>query len=344
MAGSAGHPRAFCRYPDGKRGWSRLAAGTGDGNPSTTACPRTRSCAWHRCVHVDARGRNLDRVLTEDAARAGARSSRGRLRRLLSETDMRRPGVVIMVVLLALVAAGLTVSASAHSSPCHVAHSCPSDHHSYIWYDAAGQGWDCAKVGAPEVTPADTQRVYYQGLAYQCHGAGGAHTATCGTEAWGVKTLSDPAAQQVDLRPRPTTVSALTALRAPGSIGTRMPGAEMRTWRVRVRLLWQKLEDDSDVHLVVADPATGRTMIAELPSPDCVGAAAGPASAMAAARATLARACGEATTSFTRLSGTATLDGVAFFDFAHGQRGAAPNEVELHPVLHVVPGPVACGG
>src|SRR3954447_4897564 len=237
VAGSAGHPRAFCRYPDGKRGWSRLAASTGNANPSTTAWPHAVLClALVRACRR--RGRNLDRVLAEDAARAGARSSRGRLRRLLSETDMRRPGVVIVVVLLALVAAGLTVSASAHSSPCHVAHSCPSDHHSYIWYDAAGQGWDCAKVGAPEVTPADTQRVYYQGLAYQCHGAGGVHTATCGTEAWGVKTLSDSAAQQVDLRPRPTTVSALTALRAPGSIGTRMPGAEMRTWRVRVRLLW----------------------------------------------------------------------------------------------------------
>ena len=121
-----------------------------------------------------------------------------------------------------------------------------------------------------------------------------------------------------------------------------MRGAEMRTWRIRVRLLWQKLEDDSDVHLVVADPATGRTMIAELPSPDCVGAAAGPASSMAAARATLARTCGEATTSFTRLSGTATIDGVAFFDFAHGQRGAPANQVELHPVLRLSPGPGRC--
>jgi hypothetical protein len=256
---------------------------------------------------------------------------------------MRRPGVILVVLLLALVAAGLSVSANAHSSPCHVAHSCPSDHHSYVWYDAAGQGWDCAKLGAPEVTPADTQRVYYQGLAYQCHSAGGAHTAACGTEAWGVKTLSDPAAQQVVLRPRATTVGALTALRAPGNIGTRMPGAEMRVWRVRVRLLWQKLEDDSDVHLVVADPRTGRTMIVELPSPDCVGAAAGAASAMAAARAALARSCGAATTSFTSLSGTATLDGVAFFDFAHGQRGHAANEVELHPLLRFGAGAGTCG-
>src|SRR5690348_11640149 len=129
---------------------------------------------------------------------------------------MRRPGVVIALFLLALAGAGLTVSAQAHSSPCHIAHSCPSDHHSYVWYDANGQGWDWAKVGAREVGPADTQRVYYDGRAYQCQSAGGTHTAACGTEAWSVKTLSDPAAQEVDLRPRATTVTALRALRAPG--------------------------------------------------------------------------------------------------------------------------------
>jgi hypothetical protein len=256
--------------------------------------------------------------------------------------DMRRPAVVLLVLALALLAAGVALSGTAHRSPCHSVHSCPSDHHSYVWFDAAGQGWDCAKVGAPEVTAADTQRIYHDGLAYQCRRAGGAQTPTCGVEAWAVKTLSDSAAHLVDLRPQRTTVGALVALRAPGNIGTRMPGAEMRTWRIQVRLLWQKLEGDSDVHLVVADPKTGRTMIAELPSPDCVGAAAGVAARMAAARAALAQACGAPTTSFTRLSGLATIDGVAFFDFAHGQRGASANQVELHPVLRFSPGPGRC--
>lgn len=255
---------------------------------------------------------------------------------------MRRPAVVLLVLALALLAAGVALSGVTHSSPCHSAHSCPSDHHSYVWFDAAGQGWDCAKVGAPEVTAADTQRVYYDGRAYQCRRAGGTQTATCGVEAWAVKTLSDGAALEVDLRPQATTVEALRLLRAPGNVGTRMPGAAMRTWRVRVRLLWQKLEGDSDIHLVMGDPKTGRTMIAELPSPDCVGAAAAVAAQMASAREALARACGQPTTSFTRLSGTATIDGVAFFDFAHGQRGAPANQVELHPVLRFSPGPGRC--
>jgi hypothetical protein len=255
---------------------------------------------------------------------------------------MRRPGFVLLVLALALLAAGAALSGTNHRSPCHSAHSCPSDHHSYVWFDAAGQGWDCAKVGAPEVTAADTQRVYFDGLAYQCHRAGGAHTPTCGVEAWAVKTLSDSAAHEIDLRPRAASVGALAAFRPPGNIGTRMPGAEMHTWRIRVRLLWQKLEDDSDVHLVVADTKTGRTMIAELPSPDCVGATAGVAAQMALARSALARACGSPTTTFTRLSGIATIDGVAFFDFAHGQRGAPANHIELHPVLRFSPGPGRC--
>jgi hypothetical protein len=255
---------------------------------------------------------------------------------------MRRPAVVLLALALALLAAGAALSGNAHRSGCHVVHSCPSDHHSYVWYDAAGQGWDCAKPGAPEVTAADTQRIYHDGLAYQCHRAGGTQTPTCGVEAWAVKTLSDSAAHEIDLRPRLTTVEKLASLRAPGNIGTRMPGAEMRTWRIRVRLLWQKLEGDSDVHLVLADPTTGRTMIAELPSSACVGAAAAVAAQMASARSALARACGPPTTSFTRLSGTATIDGVAFFDFPHGQRGAARNEVELHPVLRFSPGPGRC--
>jgi hypothetical protein len=256
--------------------------------------------------------------------------------------DMRRPAVVLLVLALALLAAGVALSGTTHRSGCHAAHSCPSDHHSYLWFDAAGQGWDCAKVGAPEVTSADTQRIYYDGLAYQCRRAGGTQTPTCGVEAWAVKTMSDSAAHEVDLRPRATTVGALRVFRAPGNIGMRMPGAEMRTWRIPVRLLWQKLEHDSDVHLVVADPKTGRTMIAEFPSPDCVGATAGVAAQMASARAALARMCGPATTSFTRLSGTATIDGVAFFDFSHGQRGASANQVELHPVLRFSPGPERC--
>lgn len=55
---------------------------------------------------------------------------------------------------------------------------------------------------------------------------------------------------------------------------------------------------------------------------------------MAAARAALLCSCGPARTGrFGLLTGTATITGVAFFDVIHGQRGVAPNGIELHPVL-----------
>ena len=45
-------------------------------------------------------------------------------------------------------------------------------------------------------------------------------------------------------------------------------------------------------------------------------------------------ACGmPSDTSFESLTGRATIRGVGFFDFLHGQTGVAPNGIELHPVL-----------
>lgn len=254
--------------------------------------------------------------------------------------DMRRPAFVLVALCVCLLAAGVALSAPSHRAPCHSAHSCPSDHHSYVWFDADHQGWDCARPGASEVTPADTQTIYFGGLRYLCHRAGGAQAPACGTDLWALKILTDPAAIEVDRVPRPTTALALSRLRPPASLETRLPGAEMHVWRIRVRLLAQKLEGDSDVHLVVADPASGARMVAELPSPDC--ALGSPAvGAMRAARAALALACGPATKSFRGLQGTATIEGVGFFDRRHGQIGAA-NAIELHPVLRFSPGPGRC--
>jgi hypothetical protein len=55
---------------------------------------------------------------------------------------------------------------------------------------------------------------------------------------------------------------------------------------------------------------------------------------MQAARLAFIRACGLPPSSdFKRLRGTATITGVGFFDYQHGQTGVAPNAIELHPVL-----------
>jgi len=158
----------------------------------------------------------------------------------------------------------------------------------------------------------------------------------CGIERWSVKTLKDPAGRALTLSPKATTIRALRRKTVPGYLGLRRGrGVERTTFRVRAKLVEMKLEADSDIHLVIADPArTGATMIAEFPARSCTaGATAKARTKMSRARAALIAACGAPSGSFRKLNGTATVTGVGFFDQIHGQTGVAPNGVELHPVV-----------
>ncbi len=158
----------------------------------------------------------------------------------------------------------------------------------------------------------------------------------CGLERWSVKTLSDSRAGRVDLRSRTTSVLALTR-RARPMVGTNTPrlAAETVSYRVRAKLVEARGEDDGDIHLVLAEPRDPSvTMIAELPSSNCLGRSrpAGRRRMVAARRAFEAR-CGYVSQHWHRLGGNATLSGVLFFDLKHGQTGLAPNGAELHPLL-----------
>ncbi len=232
---------------------------------------------------------------------------------------------------LVVVACLLTTSqAFAHQSGCHSHHSCPSDHHSYIWYESSGKGWDCARPGAREVGPADTTQISYEGLPYLCHAAGGTTAggastgfggstgAACGLERWTVKTLQD--------RPRllgvqNTTIAYLVSRPAPASLpNTRLP-FERHIFRVVAQVVLVRHEADSDLHVVIED-AAGHHMITEAPLPTCApGATPVRRRQMGVARAAV------------RLCAKARISGVAFFDFQHGQTGVAPNAIELHPIL-----------
>ena len=90
--------------------------------------------------------------------------------------------------------------------------------------------------------------------------------------------------------------------------------------------------DDSDYHLVL-DDGLGETMIAEIPSADCI--AASPfKSAIAAVRAAFFIRFHPAS-SFKSTRAGVTVSGVGFFDRIHGQTGVAHNGIELHPVLSI---------
>jgi hypothetical protein len=77
-------------------------------------------------------------------------------------------------------------------------------------------------------------------------------------------------------------------------------------------------------------------MIVEFPlAPTCTAnATAGAKARMKNARNAFGAACGvPGVSSFTKLTGRATIRGIGFFDFFHNRTGVAPNEIELHPVL-----------
>jgi hypothetical protein len=161
--------------------------------------------------------------------------------------------------------------------------------------------------------------------------------SACGVERWRVKTLSDTMAGRVNFLPHATSVRALRRLRPPTSLPNtaRVRPVETTTYRIHARLIESKFEEDSDFHLVIADPRTGGTMIVEFPAFYCTLTTKRVLRLrMQAARLAFIRACGLPPSSdFKRLRGIATITGVGFFDYQHGQTGVAPNAIELHPVL-----------
>jgi len=159
---------------------------------------------------------------------------------------------------------------------------------------------------------------------------------SCGVERWAVKTLSDLDRERVQLRPVDVTVEALVGRQRPAglSVTRRAAPTETTVYRVEARLLSMFSEADGDYHLVLASPRDATiTMIAEVPDPGCAGAcASGFAGVYTKVRQKLMDYLNSARSVARPL---VRITGVGFFDYIHGQRGVAPNGVELHPVLDV---------
>ena len=149
----------------------------------------------------------------------------------------------------------------------------------------------------------------------------------CGVERWPVKIGADDDAALVDSVPIEATVAQLIRASRPAATfenRRRIGPLELQTFRVRGRLVRVIAQDDGDIHLVLRDlNLDSLTMIAEIPSPACT------------ADVTMAQ---RFATSRQALRGTprgaiVEIVGIGFFDFPHGQSGAAGNGFELHPVL-----------
>ena len=159
----------------------------------------------------------------------------------------------------------------------------------------------------------------------------------CGYERWAVKTLTDPAASQVNLAPKPATVEELTALPVPDGFGrdAERLEPEFHVYTVTATLMEFKEEPDSDIHLVIVGES-GQPMIAEIPDPECVqGSRVLPQ--IARARGQFVQRFGQPSRTWDRVDAPIRVTGVLFFDVDHGQSGVAPNAVELHPVIGIGP-------
>lgn len=160
--------------------------------------------------------------------------------------------------------------------------------------------------------------------------------AQCGVERWSVKTGTDPDASKVNLSTYTSnTIYNMLQSTRPASLpsNARVAPRETTQYRVTGTLIGYKRESDSDYHLVIQD-GSGRTMIIEIPSINCVGAGSPFANGIKNARAQFDSKL-TATSTYKTVTAPVAIKGPAFWDFLHGQTGVAPNGIEVHPVLDI---------
>jgi hypothetical protein len=156
-------------------------------------------------------------------------------------------------------------------------------------------------------------------------------------ERWPVKILIDDDTAAIQYIPAASSVGELGDLPKPSVAlpdARRLAPHERTVFLIRAILKQVISETDGDLHLVLQDTDDStRFMVAEIPDSACaVGSSH--AGIFAEARRALRAAPRGA---------IIEVEGVGFFDILHGQRGAAPNGFELHPILRlrvVAPPPV----
>jgi hypothetical protein len=164
-----------------------------------------------------------------------------------------------------------------------------------------------------------------------------AATLTCGIWRWPVKTGSDATRFQVSTTVRATTIGYLDGRTPPftftGSQNRRIKSQEFKTWQLTATLVALKEESDGDIHVRLA--SSGHNMIAEVPLGRCVSSASRWKTPIGWARSYLTSRYSVSLSSWHYVYRTVTIRGLGFFDEEHGVTGAAPNDIELHPVIYV---------
>ena len=186
----------------------------------------------------------------------------------------------------------------------------------------------------------------------------------CGKERWAVKVCKDSNAKVLfkddsisshQLKtPIHTTISQLRDFDAPASLTVNSPRFDLKPettlWTLEATLFdykWEKptkkkkkktgkvkIVGDDDYHLAIKD-ADGLTMIAEIASKKCISQTPEPLKSMMRAAREEFDSNLKATASFKPSKKRIRITGPGFFDKIHGQKGVAPNGIEIHPILKI---------
>lgn len=175
-----------------------------------------------------------------------------------------------------------------------------------------------------------------------------ASATSCGIWRWPVKTGTDATRFQVHSGTTSASIGWLDSLRPPSSstldstyatdhrLGwpPNQPWPEFRFWQLNgVKLIAVKLEDDGDYHLRLQGPS-GPLMIGEVPQPACASGSLW-LTGIESARAAIYTRFPVSLDYWTYINRIVDVRGIGFFDIEHGVTGAAPNDIELHPVTHI---------
>jgi hypothetical protein len=174
----------------------------------------------------------------------------------------------------------------------------------------------------------------------------------CGEERWSVKVAQDQHVkylfQGYDIRthrliaPRETTIAELHRWAWPFGDRKKPPKwaedmrsrskAEYQIWTITATLTEKLTESDEDYHLVLTSGT--RTLVAEIPNPDCLVDTPQPLRGMI----TKARADFDGWWSRRRrgaLNQPVRVTGIGMFDTLGHATGTSPNGFELHPVIAI---------
>jgi hypothetical protein len=175
-----------------------------------------------------------------------------------------------------------------------------------------------------------------------------ASATSCGTWRWPVKTGTDATRYQVHSGTTNASIGWLDSLTPPSAsmldstyaqdhrLGwpSNQPWPEFRFWQLNgVKLIAVKLEDDGDYHLRLQGPS-GPLMIGEVPQPSCASGSLW-LTGIESARAAIYTRYPVSLDYWTYINRIVDIRGIGFFDNEHGVTGAAPNDIELHPVTHI---------